>query len=170
MALRIEKPSDILPKIRRKNVPDPQNAYNELIDILIMRNNFPRGLINEELYEHEQDGDTHIIHSEVEAIKPFDAFSQVVIEFELDIEMTPVRNEEFDYVGDIDLIIEGVVRTEYPQDTTFQKSIISHAFRVFYEKLLYSDVQEIYIQKCNKYVRRLRDGIKSYFDMVPTIE
>lgn len=170
MALRIEKPADIQPRIRRRNVPDPQDAYNELIDILIMRNTFPRGLINEEVYEHEQDGDTHVIHSEVEAEKPFDQYSSVIIEFELDIEMTPVRGEEFDYVGDIDLLIEGNVRTEYPQETTFQKSIIGHAFRVFYEKFLYGDVQEIYMQKCNKYVRRLRDGIKSYFDMLPTID
>lgn len=167
--LRFEEGADIEPHIRRKNVPNPQKAYNEIVDILMMRCDIDKDDIDEGKYEHSREGETEIIHSEIEAVKPFDKFSEVVIEVELDIEMRPVKGEEYDYVGDLEVELKGKVRTDYPQENILQKSMIWHAMRVFYEKLLYNDVKEVYKNKVNKYVRILRDDLKSYFDMLPTI-
>lgn len=168
--LRIEDSSDIEVHLRPKNIPNPQDAYNEFVDILIMRCNLEKNDINEKKYEQERKGKTEIVHTEIEAFKPLDKFSKIVIEAEIDIEMTPAQGEEFDYVGDLEIEVEGKVRTEYPQESALQKSILWHAFRVFYEKVLYGDVKENYMDKCDKYMRTVRDELKSYFDMLPTIK
>ncbi|MFP4045822.1 MAG: hypothetical protein ACLFS3_02070 [Candidatus Aenigmatarchaeota archaeon] len=168
-SLRVEESSDIEPHIRRKNVPNPQDAYDEIISILIDDCNISKSDINEEMYEHEKRGEVEVVHSKIEAVKKFDKFSKDVVKIEMDIEMKPVRGEEYDYVGDLEIEIEGKVRTDYPQDNAVQKSMLWHAFRTFYEKVLYGDIKKVYMKKCDKYMRQLRDGLKSYFDMLPTV-
>lgn len=168
-SLRIEDSADIEPHIRRKNVPNPQDAYDEIISILIDDCSIGRDHINEEIYDHSKKGEVETIHTEIEAVKKFDKFSKDVVKIEMDIEMKPVRDEEYDYVGDLEIEIEGKVRTEYPQNNAIQKSMVWHAFRTFYEKVLYGDIKKVYMKKCNGYMRKLRDGLKSYFNMLPTV-
>lgn len=168
--LRIEDSSDIEILLRPKNIPNPQDVYTEFVDILRMRCNIDKDDINEKKYEHEKKGETESIYVEVESFKPLDKFSQIVIEADITIDMRPASGEEYDYVGDLEIDVEGNVRTEYPQESALQKSILWHAFRVFYEKVLYGDIKENYMKKCNKYMRRIRDELKSYFDLLPTVK
>lgn len=167
--LRIKDSSDIEVHLNPKNIPNPQDAYNEFVDVLRTQCGIDSDDINEEEYEHERKGEVEIISVEIEAVKPLDKFSKIVIEADMDIEMRPASGEEYDYVGDLNIDVEGEVRTEYPQESMLQKSILWHAFRVFYEKVLYGDVKENYMKTCNKYMRTIRDELKSYFDLLPTI-
>lgn len=167
--LRIEDKSHIKVHLRPKNIPNPQDAYNEIVDILVMRNNFGKNDIREQKYEHEMHEDSEVIRAEIRAYKPKDRFSYIYIKTNMKIEMRPTENEEYDYVGDLEVRSTGKVRTEYPQKSAFQRSILWHAFRAFYEKVLYGDVRQNYMNECDEYMRVLRDELKSYFDMLPTI-
>ena len=63
--------------------------------------------------------------------------------------------------------IKGTVETSYPQKTALQQSILWDAFRAFYEKAIYGDLREEYMEDCRKYVIRLRDGIQGFLDLLP---
>ncbi|MFB6215497.1 MAG: hypothetical protein ABEJ72_00785 [Candidatus Aenigmatarchaeota archaeon] len=165
-SLSFEESSDHSPHLHKKGIPNPQEAYNEVVNILTMRCGFDKSDVDEKKYKHSREGDMETVHSEISATKSLDKYSKVVIDVEMDIKMKPVQGEEFDYVGDLEVDINGKVKTEYPQDSMFQRSILWHAMRVFYEKFLYNDVKNVYKDKVNSYVRTLRDDLKSYFDML----
>lgn len=167
--LRIEDTSDIDVLLRPTNIPNPQDAYNEYVEILMLRCNIDKNHINEVRYQHDRQGDVEIIRSKIKAFKPMDKFSELYFKAKFKIEMRPSKSEEYEYVGDLRIDVEGRVRTEYPQKSAIQRSLIWHAFRAFYEKVLYGDVKENYMRKLNKYMRTIRDELKSYFDLLPTI-
>ncbi|MFP4116108.1 MAG: hypothetical protein ACLFTQ_02785 [Candidatus Aenigmatarchaeota archaeon] len=167
--LRIDDFSDVELSIKSSGIPNPQGIYTEVVDILRMECNINENDINEKKYSHEKQRDTEVVSSEIRAYKGLDKFSKLYFKIKIFIEMKPAKAEEYDYVGDVEIRGTGRVRTEYPQENWLQQSILWHAFRVFYEKLIYGDVKEVYIQKCNKYMRILRDDVKSYFDMLPTV-
>lgn len=163
--LRIEDSSDIEPHLRIKNIPNPHKVYAEIEDIIEYRIGIED--INEEKYEHKKGGKEEEVHVEIEAVKPLDKFTKIVISVEIDTTLKPVHKEDIEYIGNIEIEAEGKVRTEYPQETALQKSILWDAFRSFYEKTLYGDIKENYMKMCNKYMRTLRDEIKSFLDLLP---
>lgn len=168
--LRIDDFGDISVNMDVESIPDPQEAYNEIIDILRYDCNIGKDDITEKQYQHEKDGDTEKIFSEIRAYEPKDKYTHVYVKIKIFIEMTPAKHEDYDYVGDLEVNGTARVRTHYPQDNWLQQSMLWHAFRTFYEKMIYSDIKQVFIEDCNKYMRRVRDGLKSYFDMLPTIQ
>ncbi len=168
--LRIDDFSDVDLQINAKSVPNPQEAYNEVIRILRFDCDIDIDDISENQYEHEISGETEMIFSEIRAREPKDEYSHVYIKVKVYIEMRPAKSDEYDYVGDIEISGSGRVRTDYPQQNWLQKSILWHAFRAFYEKVIYGDVKQVFINDANEYMRKLRDGLKGYFDMLPTIK
>lgn len=167
-ALRVQEQSNVKPNIKAKNVPNPHNIYSEIMNILVDRINISKNDINEEKYEHSKK-EVEKVHTEIEATKPMDKFTSIVLEIEINMTLKPIHKEEIEYVGDLSIQIAGFVRTDYPQDTALQKSILWNAFRSFYEKALYGDIKGDYMNLCTKYVRNLRDELKRYLNLLPEI-
>ncbi len=168
--LRIDDFGDVEVSLNAEDIPDPQEAYNEIIRILRFECNISVDDITEKQYQHEKHGDTEKIFSEIRAYEPKDKYTHVFVKIKIFIEMTPAKHNEYDYVGDIEVSGTARVRTHYPQETWVQQSMLWHAFRTFYEKMIYGDIKQVFIDDCNKYMRKVRDGLKSYFNMLPTIQ
>jgi len=162
----IEDECDIIPRITVKNIINPHLVYPEIKEILISRCKINPRCINERVYEHTK-GDPEKIHIYLEAWKQKDKYTRILYEVEIDIILRQVNKPKIKYVGDIDIEIKGTVETSYPQKTALQKSILWDAFRAFYEKALYGDLREEYMEDCRKYVIRLRDGIQGFLDLLP---
>ncbi|RLJ03327.1 MAG: hypothetical protein DRP11_01065 [Candidatus Aenigmatarchaeota archaeon] len=167
--LRVEDKCDITIHKRVKNVPNPQNIYHEIIDILINRCSIGKNDINEEFYEHEKTEDSEKVHIELTANKVLDKHSKLVIDIEINITMKPVNKKDIKFIGDVEIEVEGFVRTEYPQDTAIQKSLLWNTLRGFYEKTLYSDVREDMMKLCNKVMRKLKKNLDAYFNLLPKV-
>jgi hypothetical protein len=165
--MRVEWECEIHPYIKVRNVPNVHNIYHQIKDVLTIRCYINPKRINEEVYEHEKTGNVEKIYSKLEAFKPLDKFTQLVIEIHQHITLRRVDKKDVKYVGDLDIEIIGYVRTEYPQETAIQKSILWNAFRVFYEKALYGDLKENMMNLCRKKVITLRNEIKAYLKLLP---
>ncbi len=168
--MRIDEFGDVGVQLEAENVPDPPEAYNEVMRILRFECDIGKGDIQENQYQHEKDGDTERIFSEIRAYDPKGKFSFIYVKVKIFIEMKPAKHEDYDYVGDIEVNGSARVRTHYPQESWFQQTILWHAFRVFFEKVLYNDVRQVFLNECDEYMMYIRDGLKSYFDMLPTIK
>jgi len=166
--LKIEDECEIIPRITVKNIVNPHLVYPEIKEILISRCKLNPNEINERVYEHTK-GDPEKIHIFLEAWKQKDKYTRILYELEIDIILRKVNKPKIKYVGDLDIEIKGTVETNYPQKTALQKSIVWDAFRAFYEKALYGDLREEYMEDCRKYVRRLRDGIQGFLDLLPKL-
>ncbi|UCG95759.1 MAG: hypothetical protein JSV92_01775 [archaeon] len=164
--IRVEDECEILPRITAKNVPNPHSVYPEIKEILISRCKLNPSRLNERVYEHTK-GEPEKIHIFLEAWKNKDKYTRILYELDIDIVLHPVNKPNIKFVGDIDIEIKGTVETNYPQKTALQKSIVWDAFRAFYEKALYGDLREEYMEDCKKYVIRLRDGIQGFLDLLP---
>lgn len=164
--LKVEDECDIHPLIKVKDVPNPQSVYPEIKEILISRCKLDPKDINERVYEHKK-GTPEKIHIFLEAWKQKDKYTKILYEIEIDMVLKKINKKEIKFVGDIDVDIKGTVETVYPQKTSLQKSILWDAFRGFYEKVIYGDLRDQYMEGCKKHVIRLRDGIQSYFNLLP---
>lgn len=165
--LRVEDECDITPVIKVKNVPNPHHIYREIKDVLIMRCRLKDDHINEKRYIHEKGQKEEKIHAFIEAWRQMDKFTRVALEVTVEMVLRPVHKEDIEYIGDINLKIEGFVRTEYPQRTAMQKSILWDAFRTFYEKVLYGDIRENMMDLCRKYVKILDNELRAYLSLLP---
>lgn len=162
----IEDECEIIPRITVRNIPNPHTVYPEIKEILISRCKLNPNRINERVYDHTK-GEQDKIHIFLEAWKQKDKYTRILYEMDIDIILRQVNKPNVKYVGDIDIEIKGTVETNYPQKTSLQKSIVWSAFRAFYEKALYGDLRQEYMEDCKKYVIKLRDGIEGFLDLLP---
>ena len=167
--IKVEDECEIIPRITVRNIPDPQLVYPEIKEILISRCKLNPSRINERVYDHTK-GEKEKIHIFLEAWKQKDKYSRILYELDIDMVLTPVNKPDIKYIGNLDVEIKGTVETEYPQKNALQKSIIWDAFRAFYEKALYGDLRDEYMEDCKKYVIRLRDGIQGFLDLLPKMK
>lgn len=167
--IKVEDECEIIPRITVRNIPDPQRVYPEIEEILISRCKLSPSRINERVYDHTK-GDPEKIHIFLEAWKQKDKHTNILYELDIDMVLRPVNKPDIKYIGDLDIEIKGTVETQYPQKSAIQKSIIWDAFRAFYEKALYGDLRDEYMEDCKKYVIRLRDGIQGFLDLLPKMK
>ncbi len=165
-SLKVEDECDIIPRIMVNNIPNPQAVYPEIKEILISRCKIAPKNINERIYDHTK-GEPEKIHIVLESWKQKDKYTRLLYELEIDIKLRQVNKKKIKYIGDLDIEIKGTVETSYPQKSAAEKSILWNAFRAFYEKALYGDLRDEYMEDCKKYVIRLRDGIQGFLDLLP---
>jgi len=164
--IKIEDEAKIRPTIKVKNVPNPHTVYREIREVLTSRCGINPLNIDEKVYEHEK-GNPEKIHIVLEAQKPKDKYTKLKFKIDVSMVLKPVNKKEIKYIGDIEIDIKGTVETTYPQNSKLQKSILWDAFRGFYEKVLYGDLRDKYMEDCTKNIIKLRDAIQAYFNLLP---
>lgn len=164
--MKVEDECDLNPKMKVKDIPNPQSVYPEIKEILISRCSISPNDINEDVYEHKK-GTPEKIHIILKASKQKDKYTSINYKLDINMNLRRINKKEIKFVGDIDIEISGKVETVYPQKTALQKSILWDAFRGFYEKVIYGDLKDEYMESCKKSIIKLRDGIQSYFNLLP---
>lgn len=145
--------------------PNPQRIYE------LMRKLFYDlfGITEKEIQEREFKWDKvaggEVFHVRWETIKDLDthSFRDIVVI----IDGTAKPSKEFGKEGSVRVTFEGKIRTEYPQDTIWQRSLIYEMFRTFYHKLIYQSVRKKYIDECRALLLQFSDEIKSFFNLLP---
>ena len=85
---------------------------------------------------------------------------------EIDFDGTTKPSKTFGKEGKANVRIEGMLRTEYPQDTVWQKSVFYEMFRVFYHKVIYEDTRKQFKIKCRDLIGSLNEEIKSFLNIL----
>ncbi len=88
-----------------------------------------------------------------EASKELDSFSYYVILVEL-------SGSQSKNMGSANIVIEGLLRTEYPQDTLWQRSIIYEMLRILWHNSFYVAKRNKYMEEGRRLMATLVEEIK----------
>lgn len=144
---------------------NPQKAYPKLIDILTKDIAIPRENIQEKSFTWDRSGPTESFEASFEVLKNFDKFSYMQMAISMKGSIKP--SKELEKEGSVKIVLEGVVRTEYPQDTTWERSFFYEMFRTFWHKVFYRDRRVRYIQQCREWMLTVENEMKSFFNLLP---
>ena len=86
--------------------------------------------------------------------KDMDPFSYLYIRFDLSGEGTPE-------LGNAKVSVRGLLRSEYPQDTLWQRSLFYEMLRTFWHRVFYHRKREEYAEECRHstilFMRKLKE-------------
>ena len=149
----------------RYNGPNPEKAYPKMIDILIKDLGIPRENIQEKEFKFDRSGSEEKFSAAMEVIKDFDKFSYMHLGITMKGSMKP--SKEFGKEGEMFVEIEGMVRTEYPQDTVWERSFVNEVFRAFYHRVLYNEQRKKWVDQCRDSILQIHEQVKSLFNLLP---
>lgn len=133
-------------------VEHPQQAYSEMRDLLENRMAFDH--VEEEKYYNDVDGD--MIRTKISTVEFLDGETAE----ELDIYFKINKAS-----GEVDVQVKGRLKTHYPEDYSWQKTIWYYAYRSLYDKFLYGGVREGYEplveEKVETLMTRLRETLEA---------
>lgn len=144
--------------------PNPQKAYKKLLKIIVDDINIPRQNIQEKYMKWDRSGATEKFRADWEVVKDFDKFSYMFLEIKMEGHVKP--SKEFGKEGDVTITMQGIIRTEYPQDTLWERSFVYEALRSFYHKLFYADRVKQYVSDCRDWILFIQSEMKSFFNVL----
>lgn len=144
--------------------PNPQKSYQKIVDILVKDLSIPRGNLQEKGFQWDRSGKHEKFKVAFEVIKDFDKFTYLYLEIDMDGEVKP--SKEFGKEGHVSITMQGTVRTEYPQDTAWERSYIYEMFRTFFHKVFYHDKVKRYVAQCRDWMLYIADEMKSFFNLL----
>jgi len=145
--------------------PNPQAAYYQAKRILSQVTKVPEGEIIERDFSWGKSGDEESFSVSFDVIKDMDRFSFIQITVSIKGTMKP--SKEFGKEGSVTINIDGILRTEYPQDTLWQRSLIYELFRAFYHKVIYEDTRKKYKQECINLINQIYSSLKEFLNVLP---
>lgn len=144
--------------------PNPQNAYKKFMKILLEDIKVPRQNIQEKFFKWDRSGPAEKFTAAWEVAKDFDKFSYMFLEVSMDGTVRP--SKEFGKEGDVTVSMQGIVRTEYPQDSLWERSFVYEILRSFYHKTLYEDRMKQYISDCRDWMLYIQNELKAFFNIL----
>ncbi len=145
--------------------PNPQAAYYQAKKMLSQITKIPEGEIVERDFSWKREGEEESFSVVFDVIKDMDRFSFIQISVNMKGKIKP--SKEVGKEGTLTINIEGILRTEYPQDTLWQRSLIYELFRTFYHKIIYEDVRKKYKQECVNLMNQLYTSLKEFLNVLP---
>ena len=145
--------------------PNPQNIYYQLKKIFTTLFKIREDEIIEREFNWDRSKPEETLHTQLEYIKDMDKFTFIQIRVTLDAKIRP--SENFGKEGEATIKIEGWLRTEYPQDTLWQRSLIYEIFRTFFHKVLYKSTRKKYKEECVSLINQLQAEIKEFLNLLP---
>ena len=145
--------------------PNPQAAYYQAKKLLAQITRVPENEIIERDFTWRREGEEENFSVTFDVIKDMDRFSFIQISISMKGKIKP--SKEFGKEGNLSINIEGVLRTEYPQDTLWQRSLIYEMFRTFYHKFIYEDTRKKYKQECVDIMNQIYSSLKEFLNVLP---
>jgi hypothetical protein len=144
--------------------PNPQLALKHYVESLKTVFKIRDSEVQEKIFNWDRSGKEEKFDLEFEVRKDMDKNTYLFIQGGLEGMITP--SEEFGKEGRLQVRITGAIRTEYPQDTFWQKSLIYEFFRIMYHKLIYISLWEKYMAECREMMRYFVEEMKSYLNLL----
>jgi hypothetical protein len=144
--------------------PNPDKAYPKLIDILTRSLSIPRENIQEKNFVWDRSKPEEKFGASFEIVKDMDKFSYMY--FVISMKGTVKPSKEFGKEGNVSFTIEGILRTEYPQDTLWERSFFYEMFRTFYNRVFYQERRIKLIQECRDAILQIQNELKEFFNLL----
>ncbi|MEM5766469.1 MAG: hypothetical protein QW423_02450 [Candidatus Aenigmatarchaeota archaeon] len=145
--------------------PNPQDLYKKIKESLTSIWRVDPGDIQEREFSWDRSTGVEKFKVKFEATKDLDTFSFFFITVSLSGEAKHSR--EFGKEGSVKIEFEPMLRTEYPQDTLFQRSLIYEILRMFWHKFIYQSTRMRYIKECRELSEKFIEEIKSFLNILP---
>jgi hypothetical protein len=145
--------------------PNPQNIYNKIKELLVTVWRVDPGDVQEREFSWDRTSAAEKFKVRFEAVKDLDTFSFFFIRINLSGEAKHSR--EFGREGSAKIELDVALRTEYPQDTIWQRSLIYEMLRMLWHKAIYQSTRLRYLQECRELSERFAEEIKSFLNVLP---
>lgn len=145
--------------------PNPQYIYYQVKKLFSTVLKAREDEIIEREFKWDRSKAEETFHTVIEFVKDMDKFTFIHILVTLDGSVKP--SKEFGKEGDATVKIEGWLRTEYPQDTLWQRSLIYEIFRTFYHKVIYEGTRKKYKKECTSLIMQLQAELKQFLNALP---
>lgn len=146
---------DLLKPRRRIKVhfegPHPEKFYKEIYHLLLVTFRIPEDSIQEKDFVCKK-GDPEECSAKWEVNKDLDKFSYYWIQVSLDWSVS-------NGIGKTDVTVQGALRTEYPQDSFWQRSLLYEFLRRIWHTTLYTP-------KRDEFLREGRRTMSTFVDML----
>ncbi len=137
------------------DVEDWEVAYLEIKDVL--ENRFFFEEVEEERFRHHKD--KGLIVSKINAIDAMDRFTDIELTFVVTIDILEGGSNR----ATITIDSKGEVITEYPEDSTWQRSPFYFALRSFWDKLVYQWSREKWKEEASELLVDVHSGLRGAF-------
>jgi hypothetical protein len=148
--------------------PNPQKVYEYVKKLFVTVFNVDEREIQEREFKWDRIGDEEVFHVLWEIVKDLDTFTFEYITISLDGKAK--ASKQFGKEGSIRIRMEGRIRTEYPQETVWQRSLIYEMFRVFYHKIIYDTTRKRYLEMCRVELGRFNEDLRSFLNLLPRMD
>jgi len=148
--------------------PNPQELYKKCKELFFSIWKIHPTDVQEREFNWDRSAGNEKFLVRFEVTKDVDVFSYMIVRVNLSGEAKHSR--QFGKEGTAKIEIEPIFRTEYPQDTIFQRSIFYEMFRVLWHRVFYEDKRKQYITECRDTTFRFLEEIKSFLNTLPKIK
>lgn len=144
--------------------PNPQKIYPEVKKLLSSVMKFDEKDIQEKDFFWDRSGPEERFSINIEANEDLDRFSfmHVVV----GIKGVARPSEEFGKEGEAEIKIEAHIRTEYPADTLWQRTLFYEFFRMFFHKVIYKSTRQRYLERCTALVNQFQEELKKFLNIL----
>lgn len=147
--------------------PNPHLAYQkirELFRTVLNINEAER--VQEKEFVWDRKGKKEEFSVSWDVAKDLDRFSYIFFRISMSGSAEETQNGK---EGQLNVVVEGYMRTEYPQDTLWERSIFYEIARMFWHKVVYYDKRREYQDLCRKLMSRFVNELKSFFNLMPKL-
>ncbi len=145
--------------------PNPQLLYKKIKELILTIWKADLSELQEKEFMWDRTAGAEKFSVKFELIKDLDTFSYM--EMGVSLSGTAEPSKEFGKEGSASVRIDPKIRTEYPQDTLWQRSFIYEIFRVFYHRVLYEEARKRFKEECRRNAMLLQEEIKSFLNLIP---
>jgi hypothetical protein len=151
-----EKPSEI--HIRYSG-PHVAKLYKKCWELMQAVFDVPQSYIQETQYKWVKKGEGDAFQVRWWLHKDMDVFSYIY--FRLDL-----KGKGTDKSGEAFIRLKAWLRSEYPQDTVWQRSIFYEILRTFWHRLFYRQRREEYREECRNSMVMYEKQLKDFFQKI----
>lgn len=145
--------------------PNPQLAYSKIREMFrtIFSVSEPER-VQEKDFIWDRKGKREDFAVSWEVSKDFDRFSYAFFRINMKGYAEETGNGK---EGTLTVELDAFLRTEYPQDTIWERSIFYEMARVFWHKVLYQEKRLEYMDVCRSIMARFFNELKGFFNLLP---
>jgi hypothetical protein len=145
--------------------PNPQKVYAKVMELLKGHIKIKPENIQEKEFKWDRASVPEKFSGAIEAFKDFDRFSYML--FMLDFSGNVRPSKQFGKEGEVKIVVDAVLRTDYPQDTVWERSLLYEIFRTFWHKVFYQEKRYKYREECRQYMLTMQNELKAFLNILP---
>jgi hypothetical protein len=148
-----EEPGEVMMKYVG---PNPQKLYEKAWELLKSVYNVPDSSIQEEKYNWGKGEKTEKFKVRWWVHKDKDAFSYIFVRVD-------VSGEGDEHSGTASIKMKPYMRTEYPQDTVWQRSLFYEMIRTIWHNTFYARKRDEYTEECRHLTTYFQKRVMEFF-------